>query len=293
MSQEMATVEGGDLHRLLSEHAECSVATIGLEHALEQAWSSFMVSGWDFALLAAEAHAAGAYVAWGFTNMGVWACEHLGFQSPSTIYKYVRLGAFLRGVEDRDEQARWLRQPISHALEALPMAKHDPAKALSVIEACTTARGVRAVVQGADPDQHHDISPWRTISAKVHETTIHDWQRAVNVIRCHLGLGGTAYPSDDEVVQAIATTVLQAPELAVSEQYRVDVEAGTAKCVLCGSYSRLERHHVLPKSHQGHQGPLVWLCHLHHHRITTNWHGFGWRQLAEKLNYEWIAEQPA
>ena len=268
------------------------VGTVGLERALQEAWSRFMVSGWDFALLIAEANASLAYTGWGFTSLGTWACERLGFDNPSTAYRYCRLGAFLRGVEDADEQARWIRQPISHALEALPLIKHQPQKALEVVEACTSSRGVRAVVQAADPDQHHDTSPWRTIKATVKQSTLHDWQRAVNLIRCHLGLGGTAYPTDDEVMTAIATTVLQAPELAVSEQYRVDVEAGSAKCVLCGSYSRLERHHATPRSHGGHEGPLVWLCSLHHQRVTQNWRGFGWKQLCEKLGIDWTEETP-
>jgi hypothetical protein len=250
---------------------------------LAEAWQSHRSMGWRFARLLAEAHAenAAAVLTW---------CEDVLKLDPSTAYKYIRAGKWIMGLAEPLRQKLRLL-PIANAFEVLPLAKDQPAEAVELAVEHKTQSAIREAVKRAQPDQHHDVSGYRTIKATVSEATLRDWQRMVNVLRAHLGTQGTAKASDDQLITAVAQTVLQAPELHVPEHYRIDVESGTCACAICGSWSHLERHHLQPRSMGGHEGPLAWLCSDCHRGITENRDGHGWRWLLEKLGHAEIAAQ--
>lgn len=267
-----------------------------LRTALRDAWQHFTQRGWEFARLAAEAEQEQAHTAWGYKSLGHWAQKELGFTNKSTFYRYVQVGRFLAQVTNGDRQ-RWQAVPVFNVIEALSLAKAEPDKALAILENQPNQAAIRQAIREADADRQHYDKGYRRIMVTVSEDVLHEWKRLVNRVRVVLGTEGVEFPTDGQVIEAITATALQ--DFPVSEADEAAVDAGDARChyplggtVECGSYAHLQRHHVLPRSHQGHEGPLVYLCAKHHEMVTRGDDGMGWRELAAKLGYEEIAEAP-
>lgn len=268
-----------------------------LQEALKDSWRQFTERGWRFAKLAAEAEMAQAHTAWGYKSLGHWARAELGFVSKSTFYRYVQAGRFLSQRENGNRQ-RWMAQPVFNVIEVLPIAKAEPEKALTILENQPSQAAIRAEIRIARAKTHHyKAGGYKTIAAAISDETVHEWRRLMNRVRNQLGVGGVEYPTDDEVLEMLIANALLDYPLPAEEEAAVD--AGDARChyplggqVECGSYAHLQRHHVLPRSHQGHEGPLVYLCARHHEAVTRGDDGMGWRELAVKLGYAEIADAP-
>lgn len=272
-----------------------SVPSTELRTALREAWTHFTQKGWHFARLAAEAEAEQAHTAWGYRSLGAWAQAELGFTNKSTFYRYVQVGKFLASVNG--DKQRWLAQPVFNVIEVLPLTAKEPDRALAILEHQPNQAAIRAAIREADAERQHYDKGYRRITATVSEEVLHEWRRLVNRVRVSLGVDGVEYPTDAQVIEAIVAEAL--PAFRLSEADEIAVDSGDAKChyplgekVECGSYAHLQRHHVLPRSHQGHEGPLVYLCAKHHEMVTRGENGVGWRELAAKLGYDEIAEAP-
>lgn len=246
-----------------------------MEDGLRDAWHSFRQDGWRFAQLLAAAASD-----WGYAKLRQW-CEAELSMAASTVSRFVAAGEFLR-TRDSDKPD-WLAVPVWDAMEALPLAQTEPEQALAIVQEHRTQAAIRAAVRECQPDMHHDTSGTRQIRATVTANVLHDWQIACNIIRAHLGTNGLAYPTDSDIIQAICTVVMQAPELAIPEKYRAEVESGNARCFLCKSYAALEQHHRKPRSLGGGKGETCWLCHNCHRNVTDRVNGFGWEELNTRL----------
>jgi hypothetical protein len=154
---------------------------------------------------------------------------------------------------------------------------------------------------------------WRTLPHVTVQREVRDlWVQAMNLLRNRLGVGGNLTPSPTALYELAALTILQSTDLQVPERYRDDVLAGVARCwypravggvlltipatgralLVCGQYAPLEQHHVIPRSHGGHEGPLAWLCVQHHASVTQNRGGKGWRWLAAALGFAEPPQEP-
>lgn len=284
-----------------------STASETLRTALIAAWRIYRKLGWDVAHLLAQA--ADSDERWGYPTLRAFAEQELQMVG-STFDHYLKAGKFVRS-RPEDEQRRWEAIPVTNAIEALPLTAQDPVAALAIVEHHGTQKKIRNAVRQAQPDQHYETE-YRTITASVSKATLHDWQRMLNLLRVHLGVDGTAHPTDDELITAITQTVLQAPELQVPDHYRADVESGMARCHypdtlpptreydpegfggLCGSYSGLQQHHLRLRSKAnpgGDQGPTTWLCAQHHDWLHHRDDGFTWRDLCVFLGHPEIGDE--
>lgn len=150
----------------------------------------------------------------------------------------------------------------------------------------------------------------RTVKAIVTLDAYDEWREACNLIRSYLGLCGIERPTDSAIISAFAREVLTSEHLKDTLERKGhlhDALAGVRRCWfpvtiggtpatlngralrICGIYV-VEYHHLLPKSHGGHDGPQAPLCQRHHTHVTQCVGGFGWRELAAALGYKDIAE---
>ena len=152
---------------------------------------------------------------------------------------------------------------------------------------------------------------WRNFSLTPVELAVYDeLRKGLNRVRNFLGTQGHVQPSPTAIAETIAALLLVDEQLMPKPHQMDDVDGGLARCWFpvegparftfavpdtgmavraCGSYARLEKHHIRPRSHQGHDGPLAWLCGPHHAAVTKGLDGKGWRWLAEQLGYVDIA----
>lgn len=270
-------------------HALRALAPDDLAQATVDAYRQFKRGGWTFAVLLAKAYEARAWRP-RYATFPEWGRDGIGIADTNRLFKYRRAGAFILE-RPLEEQARWLNVPVSNVLEALPDARKDPLGTLAIVTDTPQAQ-IRVALALKRPEQHQDISPRRTVRYVVSQNVRDEWRKAHNIIKMHLGLGGSKWPTDDEVVMALTQTVLQAPELTalIPPEYREAVEAGETQCKMCRSWSQLERHHLVPRSMGGHDGPLIWLCRDCHDKVTFHREGWSWRVLADRLGHPEIAE---
>jgi len=256
-----------------------------------RAWRGHKRTGWVFAILLARVRLTKSWRLDGYKDFADWGNKVLHIESAGQLNAYAKVGEFVQ-MRPIDEQERWLAVPLHCADAVLAFARKEPRLALELAEQNTQAH-IRAEVKKRL--EHADTSPRRTYMFRISKNTRDDFQRAVNVVKCQLGVGGSKWPTDDEVATAIAQTILQAPELTalIPAQYREDVEAGRAQCAICGSHAQLERHHLLPRSMGGVDGPTCWIDSDCHAKVTNYRDGWSWRKLAMKLGHPEIAEHYA
>lgn len=248
-----------------------------LREAIET-WPQLKQAAWKFAFLLQRIQAEGLYRP--HDSLTAWARAELGKDS-AVVSKYRQAGEFVLSLEDPQERAQVMQTPPATISEAgIPrLAKKNRSEAIRLAGAGMSQRElVQAVrVQEAD-DLHLDTGPLKTfkllLTADAHKALLGVW----HLIRFQCQ---TPHPTDSELAQLLAAeyhTGLQI-DPAILERFPLEaIEAGEVKCLECGATNpnMLEGHHVVPKSHQGHDGPIVWLCMKNHEKVTQNYDG-GWR----------------
>lgn len=261
----------------------------------QMAYNTSQVNGWRFAVLLHRIRATGIYAEWRdaegnqYRSLYDWASKEIpSIKSPSTITRYAQAGKMIEDATP-DERERWLAVPVTNAIEVMSVARENPKQALDVIESSASQAEVRRKVRDGGVIE----GEVRTIRWTVSEDTYREVMEAIELIRVSCGSNGTAHPSIDEVLIAMALSVKHSPELLLvgnrmmTDEEMQSVFAGEVKCQSpgCGSYAHLERHHVIPRSHGGVDEAgieqLMWLCHVCHERVTrgTDEH---WRDAAER-----------
>lgn len=259
-------------------------ARIRFREFIKSTWTDFSRSGWKFACAVAIVKAEELWSDWGFKSLAHWGAADLGIKA-STISRYAKAGAFLASLTEED-RSRWLSLPVFTSLEVMPMIEcGDMDRAYEIAATADSVHDVRKRMRDWDPSGEK-LEPICTISLKVSRERQREWVEMLNILRVTLGAGGSAYPADDEIAMAIITTVKQEFEQVCPNEYIDQVYQGLVKCINCGSYAKLQRHHVIPRSHGGKDingdEVLAWLCAGCHQQVTENIGG-GWRALAKKL----------
>lgn len=249
------------------------------------AWAKVRSAGWDFAVCVARIDDGQLFRRWGYRSREDWGREEYGMKQAATLCRFVQAGRFALALDVSDEaervaqvseRGRWLELPIWNAMEALELAKKDEKLAYEIVSSGATQAMIRREVRDAQPEQHYDTE-WRRVTALVTEGTMTEVRRALNLLRWE---AGEPAPTDDVLFRAWAQHVLQLPLPPEWEAARADIEQGDVRCRMCQSWDvrTLERHHVLPRSHGGHEGPLVYLCQTCHREWQPKW-----RELAAHL----------
>lgn len=253
-------------------------ATAAIMEEFRAARQRYVEMSWNFIALIGRVVDEAAYLP-AYPSVSRWVSAELkGIATLSTVTRALRALRAVRSMSPALRE-RATALPFWNVAEAVLGMPKEPEAAVGLVESGASQAKIRHMVREGQPDLHEEAE-LRTVRMLVPASVHEQWKRAANVVKVHLGAGGVGFPSDGDVLDAVAQTVLLAPELQVPEEYRDDVEGGRARCRRCGSVARLERHHAIPRSHQGHEGPLVWLCHEHHREVTENLDG-GWRPLAE------------
>jgi hypothetical protein len=266
---------------------------VDLRDATKREWHDFRFRGWRFAVLLGKVATERSYLGWcdasgkPYGSLTAWAADDVGIENEATVSRYATAGRLLATMDDA-EREHWLKHEVFRAYEVMKFAKANDEqrkRALEWLDQGLTQAQLRQVVKEAQPDQHYDTSGHRTIKLAVTADTYDQWQRAWNIARYQ---ACEKNPSDDTLTRCLALAILNEPLAAKAEILREQIEAGEARCKDCGSWdsSELEGHHVLPRSHQGHEGPIVALCHACHQSITENRNGRGWREAALEWGIE-------
>lgn len=242
------------------------------------AYGSGVSALWEFVAALGEMKATGAHRALGHRSLGAWAKTTLGL-TPSVTSRYAKIGTWVL-TQDDARQARLRRLEVWPVIAALPALRRNPEQALHALEDGATAAQMRAHSAAADPDLHEETE-WVTLKLRIPRTVYEElWKPAM--YRAYY-LAGKDTPTDEDVVTAVSTALLHEPLDGDAERERM-VRQGTYHCVECGSWraAGLERHHAWPRSHGGHEGPLVLLCGTPcHAKVTANIEGT-WREYAAK-----------
>lgn len=234
-----------------------------------EAWQSICESGWRFAELVAEVAHTRAYCP-DFLTLEEWAFS-IGIKSKGTVSKFRRAGEILLQ-QPPEQRQRWRNLPISRLTETpelMHFALRNPEGAYEIISQVDSRAAIREMVADRDADQHLDL--YRSLTIPVAREVRPIWEEACNVVRF---LAGDRELSLGEIVERIAAEIRDLPlGGGVWEERRDEVWAGQVRCRECGSWNAadLDRHHVIPRSHGGHDGPLVYLCRSCHDRIQPRW----------------------
>lgn len=188
---------------------------------------------------------------WGFDSAKAWiAADFDGRLSVDTFYHY-------RDIAERVGDD-WHAYEIWRVIAAKALIDANPDEAKAVLDSGATAAGIRREVAKRLPDRH-EPTEYRTVKLRLTVDTYEMVQGAMNRARFQ---ANKREPTDDDIALCLALALLNEPWDVVASLVSGTVLAGEFRCKLCGSWdaSQLTRHHVLPRSHGGHEGPIVLLC---------------------------------
>jgi len=207
------------------------------------------------------------------------ATDEVGIHDQGRISKLVSLGATYLSITDEKLKQELRSVPFWKLERIVPTVRKDPARALEIIKTYKTEAAIKLAVS----HQQHLDTGYVTISITVPAEVRDHWMEAMNMIRF---LSGRHEPTAAEIIEAVAAEITQMPLPPKAEIWRAEILNGGLRCKECGSWdaTRLDQHHVLPRSHQGHEGPLVFLCRECHDSVQPRW-----REFAEKWGFAEIA----
>lgn len=249
------------------------------------AWRGQRDSGWDFAVYVAEICTADRWRGWGFKTMRDWIEIDFPGEDVPNVSHYKTIGQWLLALPQW-EQDQWRLTPIWKAIDGKALLGEESSrhKLLEDISNGMTNAEIRKQVAKTKPDLHLE-DEWRTINLKVPLPVYERWERALNATRYLLS---NANPSPSDLIECIAQDVISDEWILTMDHARMDtILDGNYRCRECGSWdaNNLEHHHVIPRSHGGHEGPQVLLCHACHGMVTRN-EGGTWRDYAKKWGIE-------
>jgi len=258
----------------------------GLREKAKHAYRGEIASGWDFACYAAEIVRESRWLTWGFTNAKAWLKEDYPHMHPTNFSHYHLAGKWMLELPEAEQHA-WSQMPVWQCIKALP-ALADPATRQRLLEKMldgASENEVRKELVAAKPDLHLEAE-WRTITLRVSLPVYEIYEHAQRLARF---MAGQDSPTDEHLLEAMAQALLG--EWAERSKESTDlfdtIMAGEYRCKECGSWNAamLHRHHVIPRSHQGHEGPLVLLCAPCHQKLHLNLEG-NWRDYAQKWGFD-------
>lgn len=251
----------------------------GLREQALTAYRDLKRAGWDLAVYCHRITIERTYTAWGFASASAWANTDLPSVARNLSH-FCALGRHLQSLPESD-RAQWTKFPVWNVLAGGKLLTADPPKLLAALESGATQSQVRQLAAAALPDEHRD-SEYRTIHLRVSASVYEQWERALHRAgyeACQV------HPTPDHLIECIAMALLNEPLWQIPNGIEASVwtecvHTGQVKCRECGSLdrTRLTWHHIVPRSHQGHESLQVPLCLECHEKIQPRWR-------------EWLTEQ--
>ena len=273
--------------------------------AIERGWGSMRLDAWRFSFMLQRAWVERGWEkprlvdgeARTYKSFTAWADDVFGVGS--AVASKWRAGAeYTLALPEPDRirvmAAAW---PQTLGEAGIPrLAQKDPVEAKRLAASGMPSRKLTQAVRTRLADeQHYDVEELKTfkrlVSAPAYARLLAMWN--VTKFLCQ-----SPRPTDSEIAELMAFEYLSGvqiePEILAHFPLE-DIEKGKVRCIECGltSPQMLEGHHVIPKSHGGHDGPQVWLCRDQHREVTENVDGtwrqrlFGW--MARK-DLAWLVE---
>ena len=206
---------------------------------------------------------------------------------------------------EESDRALVMRTPPGVLAEAgvHRLAKHDLPTAIRLAGEGMTQRELKEAVRAEEAGRQHldsgELKTFRVVTSYVaYEKLMQVWH--LMAFMCQSlpapNNSGNRILRDSQIAEGLAEELTQSVQIdpAVLERFPLEmILQGRVRCVECGltNPQDLESHHVVPRSHQGHEGPQVWLCRLCHAKVTQNVEGT-WRHYLERWcarrEMEWL-----
>lgn len=272
---------------------------LGAEEAMREAkasWGRHHTEAWRFALLSVRIWREQLFRPT-YASFTEWVRVELG-RDGGGVTKLRNAAEYVLTLPMDDRRAVMAVTPPATLSEAgIPqLARHDPEEAVRLALSGKTQRELKQAVMARLTDQHYDAGGLRTLPRDpLNENAYHQFMFCLNLTRFRCQ---TSHPTFSEVIDLMAQDYLSGAQLQPEMLERFPLRAilaGMISCIECGATNPqdLEAHHVVPRSHQGHDGPLVWLCHEHHQAVTESWemhwrgHIARWR---ERKDLRWFRD---
>lgn len=273
-----------DCDRLVREIEALSGPEVVTE--TKRRWPLLKRDAWAFALLVERMGRERLFRP--YASLSEWARRELKREA-WVVSKHRTAAEWVLQLDVDDRRAVMDATPPAVLTEAgVPsLAVVDRKEALRLAKAGLTQQELRQAVRARlAGKKDHEPSELRTIHKVVPQHVYERFGQALNVVRF---LCQTDHPSDAEVVELLCEDFLSGIQIAPEILERWPIEAimsGSVRCMDCGATAgaRIELHHSHPRSHQGHDSPLVPLCTRCHESITQNRDGRGWREAVK----EWM-----
>lgn len=268
-------------------------ATEKLE-AVTAAWLGLTTAaqtyGWELADGLAEIQRDELWREAGARSMREWQ-DAVGIPAP-TASKLIDVAKFRASLPDQ-RQDRLGEIGVWDAVEIRRLAKSGgEQQAVELIDSGKAGVALRnAVRDKLRAVEHTDSGDVFKLTLSLPVECRETFEFACNAARA---MAGETDPTVSRLVELILAEYITTGAL-VAEKDRRDMLDGHLRCCLYGTphatpsctgwqYEHLDRHHVLPRSHGGHDGPTVRICRWCHEAWQPKW-----RELASILGFEEIA----
>jgi hypothetical protein len=237
-------------------------------------WPQLHLHSWQMAFLIFRVDRERLYQP-GYDSTTAWAAACLRKDS-GAVSKYRASAAFVLEELDDDERAEAMcTGPVAlYDTGLIKLARSDKQEAVRLAKSGKPVNQLREAVRARTTEaEHHDVGELKTFRLVLREDAYRELMGVWNLVRFQCQ---TPNPSDSEIAQLLAAEYeagLQIQPETLEHFPLEEIKAGHVKCIETGATNgnMLEGHHVFPKSHQGHDGPQVWLAPLPHKKVTESW----------------------
>jgi hypothetical protein len=231
-----------------------------------------------------------------YSSITAWAAAMLRKDS-GAVSKYMAAAIFALELDDEERAEAMRTGPIAlYEAGLIKLAKSDKAEAVRLASTGKPVNQLREAVRARTAEsEHHDVGELKTFRVVLREDAYRELMGVWHLVRFQCE---TPNPTDSEIAQLLAAEYeagLQIQPETLEHFPLEDIKRGHMKCIETGATNgnMLEGHHVFPKSHQGHEGPQVWLAPLPHKKVTENWEAHWKAHLAtwmKRRDLRWLKE---
>jgi len=277
--------------------------------AVQNVWNNTIKGMWLTAKLLGVVKRDKLFDQWGnedgvvYSSLAHWAQDDLQISAP-TVSKMLKAVSFLETLPP-EKQSQFQQLSLYRVYDVIELAKNDADGAFEIASSPRSDGQVRQAVKEEQPDQHHDTSGFNTTKFQMTNDEARQLDRGMNAIRHWMR---ETTPNDGTVLAMLAQEfesrfvpdpeqAAYAPEL--TEHVQEEILSGHCRCIDCGAWYPIQRHHAVPRSHKIEgknpddlDWPCVWLCEQHHGKVTRNEEGT-WRKHLDRWmkKHEWLEVQ--
>lgn len=289
---------GSPLPSKVSEHLD-ALSGAELRRIVRHGAKAEIIARWVLALCLSRIHGERLWATWRSKNGGRyesfshWLYEEVGNIDIQTVMRMIWVANAVRKVPE-ELRVEFFRQSPSRVYETRPIFEtKGPESALeyarSDMHRDVMRECVRKEAYGTKEKSDDEMVAMRFL---VTRSVQREFMGAVNIAKSMMG---KPHVTDSEALMAIGVDFLANVDRS-SPTFEV-AYAGKLKCISCGVLYPVQKHHVIPRSHNiekpdgggkwdpdDPEWPVVYLCDMHHRNVTQN-SGGTWRSYAAR----WMA----